>query len=334
MFVSVIVPVYNTEKYLESCIKSVITQSYKNWELILIDDGSIDNSGNICDVYAKKDNRIRVFHITNSGVSAARNYGAKVSKGTFITFLDSDDDIECNFLENAVTFIKKYDLDVVYGFDRHIEVEEDKNSNLKQYSEKIEIFDSSDNVIKEYIYGLDIARFRYKNFYFSRATHARLVKRAFVIENPFNEQVQMSEDLLWNIGICRRSKKCGIVYEAWYNYYFRSDSATNKLRENIKQQFTNTLEVYIDSIEDEKRHYLFWYAWRIILGQICKCYYWHNEYKNTFWYSYKDLLSYVNNEPWSIAVKYKYSKFFGFKGIVQYFFLKYGIVLFLKHLKK
>ena len=97
--VSVIIPVYNVEKYLAMCIESVLNQTYKDYELILVDDGSTDDSPKICDEYAEKDNRIRVFHQKNGGTSKAKNYGISVSKGEFIYFMDSDDTIHPRLLE-------------------------------------------------------------------------------------------------------------------------------------------------------------------------------------------------------------------------------------------
>lgn len=89
--VSIIVPCYKVEQYLPNCIESILCQSYTNWELILVDDGSPDNCGNICDDYAVKDNRIKVVHKQNGGLSSARNAGMKIMKGDYVTFLDSDD---------------------------------------------------------------------------------------------------------------------------------------------------------------------------------------------------------------------------------------------------
>lgn len=89
--VSIIVPCYKVEQYLPNCIESILCQSYTNWELILVDDGSPDNCGNICDDYAAKDNRIKVVHKKNGGLSSARNAGMKVMNGEYVTFLDSDD---------------------------------------------------------------------------------------------------------------------------------------------------------------------------------------------------------------------------------------------------
>lgn len=97
--ISIIVPVYNTEKYLDRCIQSVLAQTYTNWELLLINDGSTDSSGAICDKYAAEDNRIRVFHKENGGVSSARNVGLSEMQGEWVTFLDSDDWIDDKYIE-------------------------------------------------------------------------------------------------------------------------------------------------------------------------------------------------------------------------------------------
>lgn len=106
--VSIIIPVYNSESFLNECLNSVINQTYKNIEIILVDDGSTDKSGSICDDYAKKDDRIKVFHKENGGVSSARNLGILHSKGEFITFVDSDDTITKDFITSfEIESIKK-----------------------------------------------------------------------------------------------------------------------------------------------------------------------------------------------------------------------------------
>ena len=89
--ISIIVPVYNVEKYIERCIESIIGQDFQNWELLLVNDGSTDSSGDLCNIYAAKDKRIKVYHKINGGVSSARNYALDVCSGDYITFLDSDD---------------------------------------------------------------------------------------------------------------------------------------------------------------------------------------------------------------------------------------------------
>ena len=110
--ISVVVPVYNTECFLRECIESVLNQTYTNFELILIDDGSTDGSGAICVEYAQKDRRIRVFRQNNSGVSSARNKGIVESAGKYICFIDSDDFISVNYFEYLYSLLKKYNADI------------------------------------------------------------------------------------------------------------------------------------------------------------------------------------------------------------------------------
>ena len=115
--ISIIVPVYKVEKYLERCLDSIIAQTFTDWECILIDDGSPDNSGKICDEYAKKDERFVVIHQENAGVSVARNAGLDIAKGEYITFVDSDDWVENSFLEEQYNDIISGDYDIcICGF--------------------------------------------------------------------------------------------------------------------------------------------------------------------------------------------------------------------------
>jgi len=98
MEISIIIPVYNSEKYLKECIDSILSQTFLDFELVLVNDGSTDSSGKICDEYALKDSRVRVFHKENGGVSAARNTGIKAAKGKYVTFVDADDKVKPSFL--------------------------------------------------------------------------------------------------------------------------------------------------------------------------------------------------------------------------------------------
>ena len=115
--ISIIVPVYNVEPYLRRCVNSIINQTYKNLDIILVDDGSTDHSGEICDEYAAKDNRIKVIHRENGGLSAARNTGLSISKGEYVYFVDSDDYIEIETCEIALNCAIKHQADIVcFGY--------------------------------------------------------------------------------------------------------------------------------------------------------------------------------------------------------------------------
>lgn len=110
--VSIIVPVYNVERYLNKCIDSILSQTFKDFELILVDDGSTDSSSQICDEYLKKDNRIKVIHKNNGGLSSARNIGLDMAKGEYISFIDSDDYVSNKYIEILYTDILNNDADI------------------------------------------------------------------------------------------------------------------------------------------------------------------------------------------------------------------------------
>ena len=110
--ISVIVPVYNTEKFLKNCISSIANQTYKDLEIILVNDGSTDNSGKICDDFAQKDSRIKVIHQSNKGVGAARNAGLDVAKGAYIGFVDSDDILRPDMYEFLLNNLIVHNADI------------------------------------------------------------------------------------------------------------------------------------------------------------------------------------------------------------------------------
>lgn len=121
---SIIVPVYNVEKYISKCIESIINQNYEHFELILIDDGSTDTSGKICDKYSMIDKRIKVTHTSNNGPGAARNIGLKLAKGNYITFLDSDDYVKNDYYDSLIKEMQIHDVDIIQGaYDICVEIE-------------------------------------------------------------------------------------------------------------------------------------------------------------------------------------------------------------------
>ena len=145
--ISIIVPVYNVEKYLSSCIDSVLNQSYSDFELLLVDDGSTDDCADICDSYARKDSRIRVFHKKNGGVSSARNVGLEHAKGEWVFFLDGDDLLPRPSIQSLVAHVGT-DVDMVYGGIRKFdEFEEDVETIAVKQEGKISVEDALDAFI-------------------------------------------------------------------------------------------------------------------------------------------------------------------------------------------
>ena len=135
--VSIIVPIYNSEKYLPQCVESILNQTYKNFELILVNDGSTDNSLSICESYAQKDERIEILNLQHNGVSNARNNGISKAKGEFICFVDSDDKIEKDFLLVLINLQYKYNSDIAEVDFKYLNDNSKKNTDNKE-----EVFNS------------------------------------------------------------------------------------------------------------------------------------------------------------------------------------------------
>lgn len=123
---SVVVPVYNVEEYLKRCVDSIINQNYPNIEIILVDDGSKDSSGKICDILAAKDKRIKVIHQSNGGLSAARNTGIDNATGDYIDFLDSDDELLPNVFNDLIPLLEQNNLDIMIYASQKIKKRENK----------------------------------------------------------------------------------------------------------------------------------------------------------------------------------------------------------------
>ncbi len=151
--VSVIVPVYKVEKYLSKCADSIINQTYKNLEIILVDDGSPDNSGKMCDEYAKKDSRIKVIHKENGGLSSARNAGCKISTGKYVYFVDSDDFIHEKAIEDLLSNLIKYNADISIGNSiKFTGKERGSFTNKVKIFEKVKLFDCYTDYYSQAIY--------------------------------------------------------------------------------------------------------------------------------------------------------------------------------------
>ncbi len=219
--ISIIIPVYNVEQYIDDCMKSLLGQTYKNLEIILVDDGSPDNSGRICDEYAQKDSRIRVIHKENGGLSDARNWGLNIATGKYITFLDSDDAItdDCiEYLYNLLVDNKHADMSIC-GIKR-IQIGETREGNDHT---KTEIY-TPEQALEVMLYdkGIDVA------------SYAKLYKKEVFSELRFPVG-EVYEDTATTYKVI---EKCDfIVYgdKQCYFYYTRPGSISKQGRFNKKE---------------------------------------------------------------------------------------------------
>lgn len=220
--ISIIVPVYNTEKYLHRCLNSIINQSYENLEVILVDDGSTDSSPAICDEFAEKDSRIKVIHKVNEGVSIARNTGISVATGEYLSFVDSDDFIDKAMLERLMNNAVKNDADIsICGFN-----ETTKDSCECVYIDDECVFDSQRALEHLYI-----------DMDFCFVTLWGKIYKRHLFDDIIIPTAICGEDNYVLYKIFLKAKT--IVYDRskMYHYYFRTDSATKTFNESSSEDF-------------------------------------------------------------------------------------------------
>lgn len=211
MKVSVIIPVYNVEKYLPRCIKSVLDQTYQDLEIILVDDGTKDNSGVMCDEFATKDNRIRVIHKENGGLSSARNAGIEIATGDAIFFLDSDDYISKECIEKMVSLMKENNADISIVQMKYIS--EDVNNECADIESENIVVMNSERAIEESLY----------QKLYTCCAPAKLYKKVAIgdIRFPLG---RISEDLATCHLFLDNAKT--IIYSDYYGYYYRQHGSS------------------------------------------------------------------------------------------------------------
>lgn len=227
--VSIIVPIYNVEKYLERCLDSLINQTLKEIEIILIDDGSPDSCPIICDEYVKKDERIIVIHKKNAGLGMARNSGLEIAKGEYIAFVDSDDYVDYNYYEKLYNNAKENNSDFTLGGYKII----DEKLNIKSYND-IYLYKTVyiDDEIKENIFFNMLGISKKNNIGVSvwRAIYKREVLEKYKIKFV-SEREYLSEDYIFHIDFVPKCKKISIVKGSYYNYCENNiSSLTRKYR--------------------------------------------------------------------------------------------------------
>lgn len=230
--ISIIVPVYNVEDYLERCLDSIINQDYKKLEIILINDGSTDKSGNICDEYAKKDKRIIVIHQENQGLSRARNNGTRMSKGKYIAYIDSDDYIEDDYISYLYKLLKENKADIsACAHNNHRFIEG--------------------------IYNKDELYPKLLTSRISFSAWSKLIKASIMKENnvyfPDNE---IYEDQKWIYYLLEHTNKVVVGSESKYHYTYRPNSIFNTKSLQNKKVLINRICEMHNFIKEKHPEYL------------------------------------------------------------------------------
>lgn len=234
--ISVIVPIYNAQKYLHRCVDSILNQTFTDFEVLLINDGSTDQSPAICDEYAKRDSRVRVFHKENGGVSSARNVGLQNMKGEYSIHCDSDDWIEKDMFEGLIQTALSSKADMIICNYFH-----DNNNQKISYPQKPLSCNSLD-IIRDILEGR-----------LHGSTCNKLIRNELIIQHAisFNEQVNYCEDVLFIVQVLLKSKEITYLDKTYYHYCFNDQSITNKA--NLSQ--ISRFPFYLDNLWFTVRDY-------------------------------------------------------------------------------
>lgn len=229
--VSVIVPIYNVEKYLDRCVTSIVNQTLHDIEIILVDDGSPDNCPAMCDCWAKRDNRIRVIHKKNAGLGFARNSGLDVAKGEYVIFCDSDDRVDSVMYESLYNATESGKYDVVYsGFNQ--EVKTGKWQKCNNYPD-VRTFDGkfSERVAVSFISETDITCGNRYVMSCNVALYKRSLLEKYHIRQMSEREV-LSEDLIFQLQVALHGKSFKFVPDCYYHYYINGTSLTHTFKES------------------------------------------------------------------------------------------------------
>lgn len=286
--ISIIIPVYKVEKYLEKCIKSVLSQTYKNLQIILVDDGSPDNCGNICDDYARVDNRIEVIHKANGGLSDARNVGLKAARGEYIGFVDSDDYVSNEMFENLYNTLISNDVDVsICNF--YIVI--DNKNIIKNADNGVKIYNKLE-ILKEILLDKKIQSYAWNKLY-----KRELFKD---IEYPVGKKY---EDIGTTFYILEKCSKISVSGSPEYYYITRGDSIVNNNTEGTVIDYISLISDrydYIDKKYKELKKYNDFYITKTLITAYTDAYHLKNNSEeflkilNNFFNKVKDIFK--NNE--------------------------------------
>lgn len=239
--ISIIIPIYNCEKYIEECIKSILAQTFNDFEIIIINDGSSDNSLNICDQYATRDERIKVFSQNNKGVSSARNRGIDIAQGEWITFIDADDIVYKNYLSHLYVNVN-HNIDFIAAGFEYFTSRDTTTYTTKTNSSYKEVLSKDFGITK-----------MYENHFWQWFICSKLFRKCIITRNniKFNESFIYGEDRLFIMQyICAINGNISFSDTPIYRYRTHPDSAMgksdNKFDENFVKGFEITILMYYE----------------------------------------------------------------------------------------
>ena len=246
MKISVIIPIYNVGKYLNECVDSILSQTFTDFELILVDDGSTDSSGDICDQYAAHDKRVVVVHQKNAGQAAARNEGARLAKGDYLVYMDSDDYLlKSDLYEKLSRVIEDTSADIVF-FKHKKFFDETKEFSNYSYSYK--------NAIAAESYTKSLTALVRDDAFFGMAWN-KAVKRSVMVDNQiFFPEGKVGEDMDWMLRLCLKATSTAFIDEPFIAYRQRAGSTTATVKLKNLKDFVEIVKARADEIDAIKEN--------------------------------------------------------------------------------
>lgn len=268
--ISIVVPVFRVEQYLDKCIKSIVNQTYRNLEIILVDDGSDDRCPSMCDEWEAMDNRIIVIHKGNGGLSSARNAGLEIVNGEYVLFIDSDDYIELNAIEKLYNLMMEKQVDIIAFGYRKVNERYEVLASTKFYSGFIELQLEKDKL--EYIYSMLL---QYRNGWeaWNRLYKVNLIKE-YKLQFEANKEI-FAEDLCFNLYyfLCCKNVLCTNLH--LYNYLIRSNSIMGQQKEIKINEFVELSKKVLELMNKNdmkycKKNYKYFFIalFSMVLSQI------------------------------------------------------------------
>ena len=332
ILVSIIVPIFNMEKYLVDCVNSLLNQTYKNIEILLINDGSTDNSPTICDEIVDKDKRIRVFHKENGGTATARNLGIEQANGEYLTFIDPDDYLSDNTIEVCVNKIIENNLDVVrFNYVKEFTDYSEKKKNTL-LSESVIVGEDCKTICRKLVglIGEELRSPESQNFLASVCFS--LYKKSVITENDIKftpmQEIASFSDGLFNIEVYAKMSSFLFIDEAFYHYRKdNNESCTSKYRANFMPRQLVLFDKIENIIKDfESEDFLIALNNRIALSSREMCYV-ALQNKTKFKVKYAEVKSILKNKKIRECLKNSKLKNLPFKWKVYYFFAKHKMAL-------
>ncbi|MBP3503045.1 MAG: glycosyltransferase family 2 protein [Clostridia bacterium] len=306
--ISIVVPIYNSKNTIERCVKSIMNQTFNDISIILVDDGSTDESYELCKRMSKEDKRINLIHQENKGVSAARNNGIRQANSNYIMFVDSDDYIDLNICKVLHEFVKKNDCDIgivnkVFKKDNKIikNVLYNEDSIIRQGSEKdlfsldlfSDFFDDKMNKVQ----------------YLSCGVTAKLFKLDMIQNNKINffEDCNYGEDVLFNLYAYEKAKKIGYYNYDGYNFIISPNSTTHKYKKNWMEYHKKFIERIDEFNKTYKKDNRFIESANMMkatrISGLASSYFFHYDNKIKFKEKYKSYCKFINESTYKSAIK-------------------------------